>query len=56
MQLGIIDSNHLKPLNSIVIHAFYFIRNLAQGLVPKVAYFWIFNDQIVVVISSLIVP
>ena len=29
------------------IHAF-FIRNLAQGLVPKVPYFWTSNDQIVV--------
>ena len=26
----------------------FFTRNLAQGLVPKVPYFWASNDQIVV--------
>ena len=32
----------------IKLYAFNFTRNLVQGLVPKVPYFWTSNGQIVV--------
>ena len=41
----------------MLVHVFYFIRNLAQGLVLKVTYFWVSFYQILVlkfVNSSLI--
>ena len=37
-----------KPLGIIEPLNAFFIRNLAQGLVPEVPYFWTSNDQILV--------